>query len=643
MNQVCRVNVVSPVAVTSRARVVANRQCCTPLPKEGALTPCIDWPVSPLSLRLESWSKCTASEWVLKTLSRGYRLQFAANPPPFRGVIQSQVVGEAAHFLREEISSLLEKGAIKIVPPSDSKNGYYSRYFLVKKKGGNGIRAILDLRDLNKHLRKYKFRMLTHASLLRFLRAGDWFTSIDLKDAYFHIPIYPPHRKYLRFAFQGTSYEYLVLPFGLSLSPRVFVKCTEAAVTPLRRQGVRIATYIDDWLIAASSHQEAADHTRLLTEHLGNLGFRINLEKSVLLPCQTISFIGLFIDSAQARVKLTGERLQALRDCLDLFQRGKFVSFRLCHRLLGLMASALVVVPMGRLYMKGIQRWVASHRLDPRRQGSHRVRVSVDCTAALIPWRKRGFLTQGVPMGVVLCRKLITTDASLVGWGGVCEGRAVNGTWEPHMHVLVRTDNTTVVAYINRQGGLRSLQLHTLAHRLIVWSSNHFLSLKATHVPGVLNHGADLLSRGNPLYAEWRLHPSVVNLVWERYGQPSVDLFATGENSQCPLFFSLHDQNAPLGVDAFAHQWPHVLLYAFPPIALISPTLARVQKEGLSMILIAPYWPSKHWLAEITRLLYREPWPLPIRRDLLTQAHGQIFHPHPERLALWAWPVSGLT
>lgn len=75
----------------------------------------------------------------------------------------------------------------------------------------------------------------------------------------------------------------------------------------------------------------------------------------------------------------------------------------------------------------------------------------------------------------------------------------------------------------------------------------------------------------------------------------------------------------------------------FPPIVLISPTLARVHEDGLSMILIAPYWPSKHWLAEITQLHYREPWPMLLRRDLLSQARGEILHPHPERLALWAW------
>ena len=62
-------------------------------------------------------------------------------------------------------------------------------------------------------------------------------------------------------------------------------------------------------------------------------------------------------------------------------------------------------------------------------------------------------------------------------------------------HVLIKTDNSTVVAYVNRQGGLRSLRLHMLAHKLIVWGSTHFLSLRATHVPGALNCCADLLSR----------------------------------------------------------------------------------------------------------------------------------------------------
>ncbi|KAK0133225.1 hypothetical protein N1851_031258 [Merluccius polli] len=122
-------------------------------------------------------------------------------------------------------------------------------------------------------------------------------------------------------------------------------------------------------------------------------------------------------------------------------------------------------------------------------------------------------------------------------------------------------DNTTVVAYINRQGGLRSRHLHTLAHRLIMWSGSCLLLLRATHVPGILNLEADFLSREIPRHKEWKLHSKVVSQIWEIYSCAEVDLFASEENAQCPPFYSLTGQSVPMGLDAF-------LLYAFPPLEL---------------------------------------------------------------------------
>ncbi|XP_026102951.1 uncharacterized protein LOC113074342 [Carassius auratus] len=240
-------------AISVRACAVQTTNPFSTRPYDGAGT-----------LQINYWRECTQSRWVLRTVQNGYRLQFATSPPQFKGIIYSQVRGALVHVLQEEITSLLNKKAIRVVPPEESHNGFYSRYFLVPKKGTRALRPILDLRTLNKYLRKYKFRMLTHSTLLKLVRPGDWFTSIDLKDAYFHIKIYPPHRKFLRFAFLGVAYEYLVLPFGLSLSPRVFVKCTEAALAPLREKGIRLATYIDDWLVTAQSEHKARDHTAML-------------------------------------------------------------------------------------------------------------------------------------------------------------------------------------------------------------------------------------------------------------------------------------------------------------------------------------------------------------------------------------------
>ncbi len=312
-------------------------------------------------------------------------------PPHFRGIIHSQVREKLKHVLQEEIYSPLNKRAIRVVPPEQSHNGFYSRYFLVPKKGTQALRPILDLRVLNKYLRKYKFRMLTHSTLLKLVRHGDWFTSIDLKDAYFHIKIYPPHRKFLRFAFLGVAYEYLVLPFGLSLSPRVFVKCTEAALTPLREKGIRLATYIDDWLVTARSEQEAREHTVMLLEHIQKLGLELNIEKSVLIPTQSITYLGLSLNSVMFRARLSEDRVRKFTRCMTDFQRGNSVSFRTCLRLLGLMASALIVVPLGRLFMREFQRWVASQGLDPLRHSRRRVRVTSEAVLALRQWRHPTF------------------------------------------------------------------------------------------------------------------------------------------------------------------------------------------------------------------------------------------------------------
>ena len=626
--------------------------------------------MSPLATRVEQWRACAVHPWILSTVSQGYRLQFAMKPPRFNGVLVSMASGDSARILEDEISSLLRKQAIRAVPNEQAQQGFYSRYFLIPKRGSSSLRPILDLRVLNRHLRKYTFRMLTHKVLCRSIRPGDWFVTIDLSDAYFHIAIYPAHRKFLRFAFQNRAYEYQVVPFGLSLAPRVFSRCVEAALSPLRNSGIRIFSYLDDYLICSSSREQALRDSTTVVNHLRTLGFSINWEKSRVDPAQCAEYLGLHIDSLSYRVTLSERRLTSLTQCLSLFRRGETVSFRLCLRLLGLMASVISVVHLGLLMMRDFQRWVAALRLCSRRHLNRKVKVTPACVTALRPWSVRTVLTAGVPLGAVSSRVTMTTDASLSGWGATMMGRAVNGTWsrdlaQAHInllelwavflalkhflqfiqgrHVLVKTDNSTVVAYINRQGGTRSLKLHELAREIILWSSTRLLSLRATHVPGVLNRGADLMSRGNPLYGEWTLHPQVVGQIWRRYGLAAVDLFASLENTQCPLFFSLSDVKAPLGVDALAHPWPNVLLYAFPPLSLISPTLARVREQSLSLILIAPRWPSKHWVAEIVQLLAGEPLPLPLRRDLLSQAGGEIYHPHPDRVALWAWPVRGGT
>lgn len=165
--------------------------------------------------QLQFWQQCTNDIWVRKTISTGYTLQFQLKPPPFRRVVVTAVKDLVqSSALNVEIQALLRKCAIQQVDPALIDQGFFSKYFLVPKKDG-GFCPILDLRVLNKYLRRLSFRMLMHRHIIQSVRHSDWFTTVDLTDAYFHVPICPGHRKYLRFAFQSRVYEFCVLPFGL--------------------------------------------------------------------------------------------------------------------------------------------------------------------------------------------------------------------------------------------------------------------------------------------------------------------------------------------------------------------------------------------------------------------------------------------
>ncbi len=111
-------------------------------------------PLEPLARCLEAWLALPSpSCWLTRKIRLGYAIQFARRPPKFRGVLETAVAAQNAPVLREEIAVLLAKDAIEPVPPAEMRQGFYSPYFIVPKKGG-GLRPILDLRVLNRALHR---------------------------------------------------------------------------------------------------------------------------------------------------------------------------------------------------------------------------------------------------------------------------------------------------------------------------------------------------------------------------------------------------------------------------------------------------------------------------------------------------------
>ena len=133
--------------------------------------------------------------------------------------LSAYIVDSKFLVLKEEVSDLLEKQVIVEVFNPDP--GFYNSLCLVPKATG-GWRTVLDVSSLNNFVRKEKFKMETTRSVLESLREGDWLFSVDMKDAYFHVPIHSSFQRYLKFCFVGRTFQFQALPFGLTSVPLVF-------------------------------------------------------------------------------------------------------------------------------------------------------------------------------------------------------------------------------------------------------------------------------------------------------------------------------------------------------------------------------------------------------------------------------------
>ena len=614
-----------------------------------------------------AWKGFVSDAFVLRTVSEGYAIEFTGRPPlrdspRFQSLPRSL---EQRQALEAEIDNLLAKGAIKEVSGRSLRDpSFYSHLFMRPKPSG-AWRPILNLRGLNRNILPKKFRMDTLQVVANALEVGEYVTSIDLKDAYFHIAVSPKDRRFLRFAVDTRVFEFQVLPFGLSTAPRVFTRVIQVLIAHLRKLGLKVFAYLDDWLIAGRDHDVLAAQTRLAVRTTEEAGFIINGEKSELTPTQSPIYLGASLDMCRGLIYPTMTRLETLERFVgNLLSEGSAPAL-FWLQMLGRMASMKGLIPFSLLNMRWIQFCLQS-------QWNRRLPMSKEITfpQSLVPclrwWLDRNNTLLGVPFKAPIPHLVLTTDASNLGWGGHIDDMKTSGLWETaveseHINmlelravfrsltffrtlvrnktVLVQSDNTTVVAYINHQGGTRSFSLCRLTLDLFKWLAMNNTTLVASYLPGVQNAIADGLSRGKVSPTEWALHKGIVKQLFHSLGRPHIDLFASAENAVLPTFCTRLPHPQAWGTDALSLSWAGMFAYAYPPLSLLNRVLEKVGRDPCRILLIAPFWPRQHWFQRLVNLLVEPPLVLPIMGKLLSQQRG-VFFPQPENLHLTAWLLS---
>ena len=357
--------------------------------------------------------------------------------------------------------------------------GYYSRLFLVPKPMKRW-RTVIDLSMLNHHLHVPTFKMETAESIRKTIRKGEWVTSIDLTDAYF--PIHPQSQKYLRFQTEKGIFQFRALPFGVATAPLEFTRIVKEVKLIAQARNLRIHQYLDDWLLRSPTEEQCLKDSENLVKLVQELGWLINFQKSELVPTQKLDFLGYHFDLQRGLVFPTQKKLDRLNIQTVSIRRSLVLTPRKLMSLIGTLASLEKTVPLGRLHMRPFQwylrsRWKFPQSLDKR------IPVTGNFLNHLKWWENLQNLMAGAPIHSHIHNTLVFTDASQKGWGAHLNEIVLSGLWsnkEAQLHinvlelkavllalkgfqehlqgqrVLICSDNSTVVSYLNKEGGTHS-------------------------------------------------------------------------------------------------------------------------------------------------------------------------------------------
>ena len=275
------------------------------------------------------WKSLLGEGCAFQTLRDGVQLKWVDLPPPLTRHPVLFATRNCRQDHQQAVDSLLLKGAVETVDKPSSL-GCYSPLFLVPKKTGD-LRPVIDLSQLNHHLDIPHFKMETQASVRSAIRQGEWAVSVNIRDAYHHVPMSRAVHRYLRFKVNHCIYQFTCLPFSLATSLE-FTKLLRPVVALLQLKGVRLRVYLDDWLIRASSPAQAQLHANLVIRVLQHLGCIINFDKSELQPSQTFDFIGMQFGTITHTVVPLPKMWVKVYNKLDRWRSRPWVTARDLHR-----------------------------------------------------------------------------------------------------------------------------------------------------------------------------------------------------------------------------------------------------------------------------------------------------------------------
>ena len=290
---------------------------------------------------------------------------------------------------------------------------------------------------------------------------------------------------------------------------------------------------------------------------LTSLGFIINKEKSNLFPKQKITYIGGSFHFDCAVVTPTLARIKKLvlavkKICSDQNQAEDFLHLQ------GIIASCLELIPHAGIFMRPVQLHLLCFWKRSSQDLQALIPVIQHLKSHLQWWLVSANTMKGRSLHQAQTNITMTTDASMYGYGGHVGNHFIQGTWSEapqklhinyleleaffltlkhflpllkNQNILVRCNNTTVVQYINKQGGTKSPQLCYRTWDLWKFAIQNNIHIRAAHILGVQNRMDSAQVCGPENFSALGL--SLDSPICISSESPDTDILFLGSSSPC--------------------------------------------------------------------------------------------------------------
>lgn len=565
-------------------------------------------------------------------------IQYDHSYPPPRHFANAENCRLFKPFIEEELINRLKSGAISYIGPVGKVKPprIVSPITIEPSKP----RLCINLMYLNCFMKDTPFTLDSLILVPKIIRKNSFMTKLDDKSGYDNVEMTETSKQLLGFQWGGHFFCCNTLPFGWKNSAYVYHTINLQAISYLRNLGISCLLYIDDRLIEqyhgemplqhSDSFSRATYAIKYAVNFLTNLGYFLNIEKSVFQPNQSITFLGFIVDSVNQSFFITQKRKMKFKKLRETILASSEISISLLQKFVGTCISFSMAIPGAKLYTN-----VCNGEISKAAKSKRKIVMVPDLLDEISHWEFIDEWTTPFPWinerHAVLS---LSSDASNYKWGSIVKSVSINATcsdfWtddyidRPIMikeavallnsllslksdiknkRVIAKVDNNAVVHSWHNQYS-KNQELNGILKKIFQLTYEQNCALTLEYIPSAHNP-ADFPSRSMSNKLEATISRRTWLYVQYLFGKHSCDMFSLDSNAMKDENGELLEHFTPCptpltsGTDAFAQSYnADGNYYAFPPFSLIPSVIQFIIQERIICTLLVPRThPTPPWYA----------------------------------------------